>query len=562
MPGRGCVFEARLGWRAGNDRNWHVLIRRRGGGEISHAAWCRRGAARVIPERPAGQGYGARRPLTRHSPPRGAGFFGGGGTAAGGWSGRGGQGFAGFEAGEEDGEAADQESQQGQDGGIECGRRPGLGGGVAGLRLDLRAECGEVRGDAALGDRGEGCGHARTISRNCGGCNRKDTLDCMAAGAGLSPVAGIFGGSAMDGLGAAVRGEFMLEDGFATVNHGAYGATPRSVMAAQDEWRARMERQPSRFFNGTILPALRGAAAALGEVVGARGEDIGFVGNATEGVNAVLRSLVFAPGDEIVVLSHVYGAVRNTVRHVCAVSGARMVEVAVAFPRPDDADVLAGLAAAISGRTRLAVLDHITSSTALLLPIGEMIALCHGRGVKVLVDGAHAPGQVALDLSALGADWYVGNCHKWLFAPKGCGFLWARGDRQDGIHPAVISHGYGQGFTAEFDWTGTRDPSAWLAVQAALGVHARLGGAGLMARCGAGGFGRGGAGGAVGDGDRGGEPGGGCDGDGSAAGRGGERCGGVAGAVAGGGDGCADHGAWRATLAAAFGTGLQRGSGF
>ena len=281
---------------------------------------------------------------------------------------------------------------------------------------------------------------------------------------------------------AALRSEFLLEDGFATVNHGSYGATPRCVLAAQDAWRARMERQPTRFFNGTILPALRDAAAALGGVVGAQGHDIGLVGNATEGVNAVLRSLAFATGDEIVALGHVYGAVRNTIRHVCATSGARMVEVPVAFPRPDDADLLAGLAAALGPRTKLAVLDHITSSSALLLPIAAMIAACHGRGVPVLVDGAHAPGQVVLDLTALDADWYVGNCHKWLFAPKGSGFLWARPDRQAGIHPAVISHGYGQGFTAEFDWTGTRDPSAWLAVPAALAFHARLGGRALMAR--------------------------------------------------------------------------------
>ena len=283
-------------------------------------------------------------------------------------------------------------------------------------------------------------------------------------------------------LGAAVRGEFLLEDGFATANHGAYGATPRPVLASQDEWRARMERQPSRFFNGTILPALRGAADELGEFLGARGADIGFVGNATEGINGVLRSLPFAPGDEIAALGHVYGAVRNTIRHVCSVSGARMVEVPVAFPRPDDADILAALAASISPRTKLAVLDHVTSSSALLLPIAAMIAACHARGVPVLVDGAHAPGQMALDLSALDADWYVGNCHKWLFAPKGCGFIWARADRQAGIHPAVISHGYGQGFTAEFDWTGTRDPSAWLAVPAALAFHARMGGTALMAR--------------------------------------------------------------------------------
>ncbi len=282
--------------------------------------------------------------------------------------------------------------------------------------------------------------------------------------------------------GAACRPAFLLADGFATVNHGSYGATPRVVLAAQDAWRARMEAQPTRFFNGTILPALRAAAGALGGVMGAREADIGFAGNATEGVNGVLRSLVFAPGDEIVALGHVYGAVRNTIRHVCSVSGARMVEVPVGFPRTDDAEVLAGLVAALGPRTKLAVLDHITSSSALLLPIAAMVAACHARGVKVLVDGAHAPGQVPLDLMALDADWYVGNCHKWLFAPKGSGFLWARKDRQDGIHPAVISHGYGQGFTAEFDWTGTRDPSAWLAVPAALAFHAGLGGEGLMAR--------------------------------------------------------------------------------
>ncbi len=283
-------------------------------------------------------------------------------------------------------------------------------------------------------------------------------------------------------LGAAIRGEFLLEEGFTNVNFAAYGATPRRVLAAQDAWREQMERQTTRFFEITILPALRAAAAELGRFLGARGEDIGFCSNATEACNAVLRSLPFVPGDEIVVLSHVYGAVRNTIRHVCSTSGARMVEVPVTYPRPVDDDIAAALAAALGPRTKLAVLDHITSKVGVLLPLERMVRACHAAGVPVLVDGAHGPGHVPLDLAALGADWYAGNCHKWLFAPKGCGLLWARADRQAGIHPPVISHGYGQGFTAEFDWTGTRDPSAWLAVTEAIAFHAALGGPALMAR--------------------------------------------------------------------------------
>lgn len=145
-------------------------------------------------------------------------------------------------------------------------------------------------------------------------------------------------------------------------------------------------------------------------------------------------------------------------------------------------DLLARLAHALTPRTRLAVLDHITSKSALVLPIQRMIDLCHAAGVLVLVDGAHAPGQVDLNVTELNADWYVGNCHKWLMAPKGCAFLHARPDRQDGLHPVTISHGYGKGFQAEFDWTGTWDPSAYLAVTAAIDFHHWLGGPTLRAR--------------------------------------------------------------------------------
>jgi isopenicillin-N epimerase len=254
------------------------------------------------------------------------------------------------------------------------------------------------------------------------------------------------------------------------------------VLAAQDEWRARMESQPSRFMRRVLPDALRDAAAVLAGFIGAAPDDLGFTDNATTGVNAVLRSLPFAAGDEIVVLSHVYGAVANAVRHVATAAGARVVVAALPFPDPAQPAVLAALEAALTPRTRLAVLDHITSASALVLPVAAMVALCRARAVPVLVDGAHAPGQVSLDLTSIGADWYTGTCHKWLFAPKGAAFLWAAPDRQDGLHPAVISHGYGGGFRAEFDWTGTRDPTAFLAVPDAIAFHARLGGAALMRR--------------------------------------------------------------------------------
>ena len=282
--------------------------------------------------------------------------------------------------------------------------------------------------------------------------------------------------------GRAVRGEWGLDPDFLTLNHGSYGATPLVVRAAQDEWRARLEAQPTRFFRAIYPAAIRAAAGELAAFVGAAAEDLAFVENATTGCNAVLRSLRLEAGDEILVLAHVYGAVRNTVRFVCERSGAVMVEVAVPFPRPVAEDITDAVAAAITPRTRIAVMDHITSASALVLPIREIVAACHARGVPVLVDGAHAPGHVDLDLTALDADWYTGNCHKWLNAAKGCAFLWARRDRQADLHPVTISHGYGQGFVAEFDWTGTFDPSAYLSVGAALAFHARLGGSALRAR--------------------------------------------------------------------------------
>ena len=278
-----------------------------------------------------------------------------------------------------------------------------------------------------------------------------------------------------------MRSEWRLDPDFLTVNHGSFGATPLCVRAEQDVWRERMEAQPTRFM--AQLPSLlRATADRLGAFLGAEGRDIALTDNATTGCNAVLRSLALKPGDEILVLSHVYGAVRNTVRFVTERAGARIAEAEVPFPAISDDATVAAVATALTARTRLAVVDHITSHSALVLPAARIVAVCHAAGVPVLVDGAHAPGQIDLNLTALDADFYAGNCHKWLCAPKGSAFLWVRPDRQAALRPTVISHGLGGGFLQEFDWTGTRDPSAALSVPAALDFHERLGGAALRAR--------------------------------------------------------------------------------
>ena len=196
----------------------------------------------------------------------------------------------------------------------------------------------------------------------------------------------------------------------------------------------------------------------------------------------MLRSLAFAPGDEIVTTDHVYGAVRQVLAHLERKSGVRVVEAQLPWPARDADALVAAVERAFTPRTRLLVIDHIASRSALILPVAELAELAHARGVRVLVDGAHAPGQLALDVPSLGADWVIGNCHKWLFAPKGAAFLWAHVEAQEDLHPGVISHGYGKGFTAEFDWVGTRDASAWLAVPAAIAFMEALGPARVRAR--------------------------------------------------------------------------------
>lgn len=275
-------------------------------------------------------------------------------------------------------------------------------------------------------------------------------------------------------FGRPLRRRFLLEPGTAFLNHGSFGTTPRRVLAAAERWRARMEANPDRFLREVLPGALRDAAARLSGFLKVREKDLVFVENATAGVNAVLRSLQLRRGDEILASTHGYNAVRQAIRYVCSRTGARLVEAPILLPVVDRDSLFSSVEKKISGRTRLLALDHIASPTGLIFPVKRLAALARARGVKVLVDGAHAPGQIALDIASLGVDWYTGNCHKWLFAPKGCGFLWARRGAQRGLHPLAISHGYGKGLAAEFDWTGTRDFSSWLAVPAALDFFSEL----------------------------------------------------------------------------------------
>lgn len=269
------------------------------------------------------------------------------------------------------------------------------------------------------------------------------------------------------------------------LNHGTVGAPPRAVLAAQQTIRDEIERQPARYllreladvkqFDLRTPPRMRVAAAQVAEFVRARADDLVFVNNASDGVNAVLGSIRFQPGDEILLTDHAYGAVTRTAQHFAARTGASVRIVELPFPGTTPAAVTEAIAAALTPRTRVLVVDHICSGSSLILPVRDIVARAHAAGVPVLVDGAHAPGALALDIPSIGADWYVGNLHKWAMSPRSCGILWADPKVQAELHPTVISWGYGLGLAHEFDLTGTRDPSPWLAAPAGIEFMRELG---------------------------------------------------------------------------------------
>ena len=260
----------------------------------------------------------------------------------------------------------------------------------------------------------------------------------------------------------------------AFLNHGSFGACPKAILKLQADLRRQMEAEPVQFLWRRYEERLEPARRQVARFVGARAQDLVFVTNATSGVNAVARSLKLMPGDEVLTTSHDYNACRNVLVEEARRAGAKVIVAQVPFPLGSADQVVEAIVDAVTRRTRLAMLDHITSSTGLVFPVARLVRELAGRGVDTLVDGAHAPGMVPLDLSRLGAAYYTANLHKWACAPKGAAFLWVREDKQRDLQPAIISHGNNtprpgySAFQDRFDWAGTFDPTAWFCAGEAI----------------------------------------------------------------------------------------------
>jgi isopenicillin-N epimerase len=268
-----------------------------------------------------------------------------------------------------------------------------------------------------------------------------------------------------------LRAEFLLDPSVTFLNHGSFGACARTVFERYQEWQLELERQPVLFLARRLDGLLAEARAALGAYVGADPDDLVFVPNATTGVNLAAWALGLKAGDEVLTTDLEYGALDLTWEHVCGDFGARYVRMPIRLPLTSPEEVVEAVWAGVGPRTRVLFISHHTSSTALTLPVAELCARARDAGLRTVVDGAHVPGHLPLDLTTLDVDYYAGNCHKWLGAPKGAGFLYVRRELQRDIHPLVFSWGYegdDPSFLLRHEKQGTRDPSSYLTVPAAI----------------------------------------------------------------------------------------------
>jgi isopenicillin-N epimerase len=269
---------------------------------------------------------------------------------------------------------------------------------------------------------------------------------------------------------------FQLDPNVIFLNHGSFGATPREVFEVYQEWQRRLEHQPVKFLGRDIQGFLTEARKSLGAYLNADKDDLIFVPNATTGVNIVARSLNLKVGDEVLASDHEYGACNNTWTYLSQRQGFTYKQVAIPLPVKSNEEILETLWQAVTPKTKVIFLSHITSPTAVTFPIADICKRAREASILTVIDGAHAPGQIPLDMGAIGADFYTGNCHKWMCSPKGAGFLYVRREHQKTIKPLVISWGWsakpqdslGSAFLDNYAWHGTQDFSAYLSVPAAI----------------------------------------------------------------------------------------------
>ena len=272
---------------------------------------------------------------------------------------------------------------------------------------------------------------------------------------------------------------FLLDPEVIYLNHGSFGATPRTVFEAYQAWQMKLERQPVQFLASDLDSLLFEAREKLAIYLKTSGKNLLFIPNATFGVNMIARSINLRPGDEILTTDHEYGACDITWRFICQKTGAKYIPMHVELPAEDKNTIIEAIASGITSRTRILFISHISSPTSIIFPVEALIRIARENNIITLIDGAHAPGQIGFDLDMLEADFYIGNCHKWLMAPKGSAFLYARTERQATLEPLIVSWGWddvsqqddNQSLLQKFSWMGTHDPSSYLAIPAAIEFH-------------------------------------------------------------------------------------------